>query len=117
MAEIYGNTTVTPIKPDLFTTTVDQNYKPNSENAQSGKAVAEAIDSRIDQTFTMGSANAQSGEALAEMYAMLTMDFTQSDEDYWNNVGKVYVDEKVGDIETALDNIIAIQNNLMGGDA
>ena len=46
------------------TVTVDQSYNPNSSNAQSGKAVAEAI----------------------------------------------------GSIETALDNIITIQNSLIGGD-
>ena len=46
----------------------DQTYNPQSENAQSGIAVAEAIN------------------------------------------------ESVGDIETALDNIIAIQNSLIGGD-
>ncbi len=45
MAKIYGNTTTTPTKPDLFgdKTTVDQNFNPESENAQSGKAVAEAL--------------------------------------------------------------------------
>jgi hypothetical protein len=117
MAEIYGSTTTTPIKPDLFTTTVDQTYKPNSENAQSGIAVAEAIESKIDQTFIMGSTNAQSGEALAEMYTMLTNDFIQADIDLWNVIVKVYVDGKVGDIETALDGIISIQNSLIGGDA
>jgi hypothetical protein len=96
---------------------VDQTYNPESPNAQSGKAVAEAIDSRIDQTFTMGSPNAQSGVAMADMYAMLTDDFTQSDEAYWGRVGKPYVDEKVGNIGTVLDGIIAIQNSLIGGDA
>lgn len=60
---------------------------------------------------------------------MLVPDFAQTDErkaDYVRNkkmslivddVGyatESYVDEKLGDIETALDNIIAIQNNLMG---
>ena len=28
-----------------------------------------------------------------------------------------YVDEQIGDIETALDGIIAIQNSLLGGDS
>ena len=45
MAKIYGNTTTTPIKPDLFggeAITVDQTYNPESANAQSGVAVAEA---------------------------------------------------------------------------
>ena len=31
-----------------------------------------------------------------------------------NKVVKTYIDESVGDINTALDSIIAIQNNLMG---
>ena len=30
---------------------------------------------------------------------------------------KTYVDEQIGDIETALDGIIAIQNSLLGGDS
>lgn len=34
-----------------------------------------------------------------------------------NKVIKKYVDENVGDIETALDSIIAIQNELIGGDS
>ena len=32
-----------------------------------------------------------------------------------NKVIKKYVDDMAGDIETALDNIIAIQNTLIGG--
>ena len=48
---------------------IDQTYNPESENAQSGKAVAEAIN------------------------------------------------ETVGNIETALDNIIALQENLIGGES
>ena len=34
-----------------------------------------------------------------------------------NKVIKKYVDGITGDIETALDNIIAIQNSLIGGDS
>ena len=36
----------------------------------------------------------------------------------WENVsaGTDYVDEKIGDIDTALDGIIALQNSLTGGD-
>lgn len=33
-----------------------------------------------------------------------------------NKVIKAYVDEEIGDIETALDSIIAIQEALIGGD-
>lgn len=34
----------------------------------------------------------------------------------WSEVTKEYVDEKIGDIDTALENIIAIQNSYIGGD-
>ena len=74
---------------------VDQEYNPQSANAQSGKAVAEAIGKNnieIDNAINNGNA-----------YAI--------------NTAKGYTDEKVGNIETALDNIIAIQNSLIGGDA
>lgn len=57
MAKIYGSTTTTPIKPDLFDGSggvVDQTYNPSSENAQSGKAVAEAI-----KNISSGSAKAE----------------------------------------------------------
>lgn len=48
MAEIYGNTTTTPINPNLFSGgsgggIIDQTYNPESENAQSGVAVTEAL--------------------------------------------------------------------------
>ena len=69
MAEIYGNTTTTPINPDAFADggsgIIDLTYNPQSENAQSGKAVAGVL----------------------------------------------------GNIETALDSIIEIQNTLIGGDS
>ena len=53
----------------------DQNYNPQSENAQSGKAVAEALltievgeggNIVVDQTFNPNSENAQSGKAVDE---------------------------------------------------
>jgi hypothetical protein len=39
------------------------------------------------------------------------------DVDFSNYYTKEEIDDKIGDIETALDSIIAIQNNLIGGDA
>lgn len=42
---IYGGTTATPVP----LTITDQTYKPTSENAQSGKAVAEAIGGKADK--------------------------------------------------------------------
>lgn len=44
----------------------DQTYDPTSENAQSGVAVAEAIESNIDQSANATSRKAQSGFAVAE---------------------------------------------------
>ena len=80
MAKIYGNTTTTPIKPDLFggeKITVEQTYNPESENAQSGKAVAEAI-------------SGISGGGTADM------------ENYYT---KEEINDIVGDIETLLGGI------------
>ena len=57
-------------------TDIDQAYSPNSENAQSGKAVAEAV-----------------------------------------TEAKGYTDTKIGSIDTVLDNIIALQNSYIGGNA
>lgn len=57
MNEIFGNTTTTPINPNAFSggggsVTVDQTYNPDSENAQSGKAVAQAINGAIGDIST-----------------------------------------------------------------
>ena len=64
MAEIFGSTTTTPINPDAFSGggTVDQTYNPESENAQSGIAVNEAIKeskTKVNNTFS----NALKGKA------------------------------------------------------
>lgn len=89
MAEIYGNTTTTPINPDAFADggsgIIDLTYNPESENAQSGIAVAEAL-----KTVNVDLSN------------------------YYN---KTEMDTQIGDIETALDGIIAIQNELIGGES
>lgn len=67
---------------DEFTVDVDQSYNPLSENAQSGKAVEEAISTIvnaspdggyviIDQRYNANSENPQSGRAVAEAVANL----------------------------------------------
>lgn len=52
MSEKFGGLTTTPIKPSAFGGgsggIVDQTYNPESENPQSGKAVAEAVLSKIE---------------------------------------------------------------------
>ena len=55
----------------------------------------------IDQTYSPTSENAQSGIAVAEAVVE----------------AKDYTDTKIGDIDTALDNIIAMQNSYIGGNA
>ena len=55
----------------------------------------------VDQTYTPTSENAQSGTAVAEAVTE----------------AKDYTDTKIGDIDTALDNIIALQNSYIGGNS
>ena len=55
----------------------------------------------IDQTYNSDSENAQSGIAVAEAVTE----------------AKDYIDTKIGDIDTALDSIIALQNSYIGGNS
>lgn len=55
----------------------------------------------IDQTYSPTSENAQSGIAVAEAVVE----------------AKDYTDTKIGDIDTALDNIISLQNSYIGGNS
>lgn len=62
------------------------------EKGETGEAGKDAI---TDQTYNAESQNAQSGIAMAQALEP--------------------IEKNIGDIETALDGIIAIQNNLIGG--
>lgn len=96
--KIIGNPTATPVKlPD-----VDQTYNSESQNAQSGKAVAEALskvdlseyytkeetDDKIsifrqaDQTYSSESENPQSGKAVAEAIAGAVTPLWQPNTEY-----------------------------------
>lgn len=55
----------------------------------------------IDQTYNPTSENAQSGIAVAEAVTE----------------AKDYTNTKIGDIDTALDSIIALQNSYIGGNS
>lgn len=46
---------------------IDQEYDSNSINAQSGKAVAQALGNAIDQNYNPNSSNAQSGKAISKI--------------------------------------------------
>lgn len=72
---------------------VDQTYDATSENAQSGTAVAEALETipsvTVDQTFDATSANAQSGVAVAQAVGAQKSIGTSAVTDYlaidWNS--------------------------------
>lgn len=72
MTEIFGNTLATPINPNAFSGggngTVDKTYNPQSENAQSGKAVAEGIEKNnkcyVNLTFANALKGSKSGSAI-----------------------------------------------------
>lgn len=96
---IYGGTTATPTP--LVNT--DQTYNPESENAQSGKA----IHTLIGDLPTDG----------PEGEVKNLVDYVDQLRRYCFEYTDSMIRQSVGDIEIALDNIIAIQNELMGGDS
>ena len=111
MAKIYGNTLTTPLNPN---TSTDQTYNPESENAQSGKAVAEAVKNvvRTDETgeqtiphiiSTKGKFNDLSVYYDGDYVPVIS----QEEAEYVINAA-------IGDVETALENIIAKYG--MGGE-
>ena len=73
----------------------------NSTKEDLQQAIDAALQTATDQTYTPTSENAQSGTAVAEA-------ITEA---------KDYTDTKIGDIDTALDNIIALQNSYIGGNS
>lgn len=77
----------------------------NKDEGSKKLATEEYVDTQItektDQAYTPESENAQSGKAVAEAVTE----------------AKGYTDTKIGDIDTALDNIIALQNSYIGGNA
>lgn len=87
---------------------VDQIYNPESENAQSGVAVAEAI-SDMENTINKTTSISEISDDVQYPSAKATYMFV--------NEVKAEINTTIGDIETALDNIIAIQNTLIGGDS
>lgn len=93
--------TVAEIRLGKIVTAIDQEYNSESENAQSGVAVAQAIaaalenvpsgdscDCEVDTEYSPESENAQSGKAVAQAIANLS-------------------EEMIGDISAALDELHA----------
>lgn len=118
--------------------TADQAYDPESENAQSGKAVAQAVSGKMDKfgkveidegytaitadtDFELMSKNNCStimvdDNVLSFMADKIYITGLVDPTDDTEAANKKYVDNLVGDINTALDSIIAIQNELIGGE-
>ena len=157
---------------------VDQTYNPESENAQSGKAVAEAVKDFVKNTDYANEETAGvvkvatptqyfSQGIIIDKFGTLKIDYANEDDidreainkpitpqflkyavksvgdGYYVTEKKLgyvedrisetdqrltseiliereridFLNENLGDIETALDNIIAIQNSLIGGDS
>ena len=98
LAEALGNdpnfatTVATELGNKVDKDEIDQTYSSTSENAQSGKAVAEAIAQisvtdviEVDQTYSPESKNAQSGKAVAEAISQIEfpeMNITDIDQTY-----------------------------------
>ena len=89
---------------------IDQTYSPISENAQSGIAVAEAVAKSGGGTTDYELLDNKPQINGIELNGNLTAEELSL-------VDKATFDNNIGNIETALDNIIAIQNELIGGDA
>lgn len=122
---------------------VDQTYDSTSKNAQSGIAVAEATYGKLDKDLTLiKSTNVLGGnhqniyfyvyDATTKISSKTSIDTlktelhktlqTETIEDSGNHYDATTVEgalqeigTKFGDIDTALDNIIAIQNSYIGG--
>lgn len=120
----------------------DQTYSSTSENAQSGKAVKEAIKTEVGEIDKLGNYGVVIKDGYLSVSPASTADIegrhpkkpiTPGLFDYalMKSVDQIYnsnspmpqsgkavaeaVKITIGDIDTALDNIIAIQNSLIGG--
>lgn len=126
---------------------IDQTYKPTSENAQSGKAVAEAVTAVEDKIGDIETLNTPTEKILVNainyikthceeasyeafnlaatvemrvgwLIELNTIDKTNTVAAINELVGNIdSLGTQMGDIDTALDNIIAMQNSYIGGDS
>ena len=99
---------------------IDQSYLPDSANAQSGKAVAEALAQLVGGSPEALDTLNELAKALGDdpNFAATTAEEIgkKADSDYVESTyaTKSELKSDIGNIETALDGIIAIQNNLLG---
>lgn len=132
MANIMGGVTTTPLAIKTIRKNItDQTYIPESENAQSGVAVAEALSGYVQKVKGNGFTNqVYAVSAVDDMYCDITMtvednagfetgfDYGQIPSRQVNGnlmtntpvkdldcANKAYVDSLVGDIETLLGGI------------
>lgn len=92
--------------------TVDQTYDATSENAQSGKAVAEAIEINRD---TVDNIMYDSSIGTSPIRSVLDMVFRNAGEISRLRESIERLDNELGNIDIALDEIIAFQESLIGG--
>ena len=89
------------------TVIVDQEYDPSSANAQSGKAVAFAVQMGLDSLQYDG----------VNIIYYPVPDNSEPPMPIRTMLDKVWAhDAALGDIDTALDGIITLQNSLIGGE-
>ena len=108
---------------------VDQTYNPESPYAQSGKAVASAISSKMNKFAEVRESESKcvltAIKDVVELKGLFDIDIEYNS--VINNpsmyrivnygIVKSLIENAVGDIDTALDEIIEFQNNLIGGDS
>ena len=85
------------------TVIVDQEYNPNSANAQSGKAVAFAVQMGLDSLEYDG----------VNIITYPYPDGSAPPETLKSTLDRLWA--QIGEVDSALDSIIAIQNELIGG--
>ena len=114
MAEIFGNTTDTPIKPDFFRNKVDNTFNPKSYNAQSGVAIGGEL-AKYFPLNTELQLELDGGDAGGTLEIEYILDNAMSDTSpnaVENRVIKQYVDRKTENIENLENDVKALQGDI-----
>ena len=89
-------------------------------NLPSGGGGGGSVDIEVDDAVTQYSDNPVSSDAVYNEFVRFSNSYDQIIDEHKIeavNEANTYTNEKLGDIDTALDSIIEIQNSLIGGDA
>ena len=139
MAEIFGNTTATPLNPNAFSgggsniKLFQSGNKYNVGDIVIAERYVDGVEFAVTGLFkskqTFVASGSEFDEDVIDVYwkqlSLIRADKSYQayvngmDEDLDSFVNASYVNNRIdnalGDIETALDNVIAIQNSLIGG--